>query len=184
MLCTKHNTVGVSSVVFCAKRIIRLDPPYFADIFLILALAYLVPLVPSFHGPKPYYPLTLLLCHVGYLNSVVGKPWINPVFWSLGIEFQYYLLMGLVFPFLVARRKWIRFLTMGALLVPGTFITRPSLIFLHLPLFLVGILTFERRVGFLSNRLFTLGLGLTCTIMGAQNGVVVAVCCRGYGGSQ
>src|SRR5229473_3266591 len=33
---------------FLAKRIIRLDPPYFADIGLILALAYLVPLIPSF----------------------------------------------------------------------------------------------------------------------------------------
>jgi peptidoglycan/LPS O-acetylase OafA/YrhL len=160
---------------FLAKRIIRLDPPYLADICLILALGYLVPLVPLFEGPQPSYTVTQLLCHLGYLNSVVGKPWINPVFWSLGIEFQYYLLMGLVFPFLVAPRRMIRFVTMIALLIPGILITRPSLIFLYMPIFLAGILTFQRKVGLLSNRLFVLGLLLCCAITWAELGVGVAL---------
>src|SRR6266496_2774754 len=95
--------------VFLVKRVARLDPPYFADILIVLALSFLVPFVPGFQGQYPVYTWTQLACHVGYANTIVGKPWINPVFWSLGIEFQYYLIIGAVFPLLISRRQAIRF---------------------------------------------------------------------------
>ena len=159
---------------FLAKRIVRLDPPYFADICFVVLLAYLAPFVPGFRGGRPHFTATQLLCHVAYLNSVVGKPWINPVFWSLGIEFQYYLLMGLIFPLLAAPSRLIRALTIGALLVPGFFVVRPSLLFAHLPAFVAGILTFERKIGYMSNRSFLGGLALTCMVAGFGGGPSIA----------
>jgi peptidoglycan/LPS O-acetylase OafA/YrhL len=160
---------------FLAKRIIRLDPPYIADICLILALAYLVPLAPMFQGGPPTYTITQLLGHLGYLNSLIGKPWVNPVFWSLGIEFQYYLLVGLIFPLLVATNRVLRLALLATLLVPGLFIPQPSLIFVALPLFVAGILTFQRKIGLLSIHLFAAGLAVAFSVTWFESGLGTAV---------
>jgi peptidoglycan/LPS O-acetylase OafA/YrhL len=153
---------------FLAKRIIRLDPPYIADICLVLALAYVVPLAPMFHGGPPTYSFAQLLGHLGYANSLIGKPWVNPVFWSLGIEFQYYLLIGVIFPWLVTSNRLIRLALMVALLLPALFISKPSLIFAWLPLFVAGILTFQKRVGHLSGGFFAAGLAIVFSIVWAE----------------
>src|SRR5882762_1752345 len=160
---------------FLAKRIIRLDPPYLADICLILALAYLVPHAPMFHGVTPAYTITQLLCHFGYLNSLIGKPWVNPVFWSLGIEFQYYLLVGLIFPLLVASSRVLRLALVATLLVPGLFIAQRSLIFVSLPLFVAGILTFQKKIGLLSIHLFAAGLAVAFSLAWFESGLGTAI---------
>jgi peptidoglycan/LPS O-acetylase OafA/YrhL len=147
--------------LFLVKRIARLDPPYFADILLVIALGYVVPFAPGFRGQPPHYTWTQLLCHVGYINTIVGKPWVNPVFWSLGIEFQYYLTIGALFPLLVDRRRTVRFGFLAILILAAILVRRSSLVFVWFPLFVAGILTFQRKVGLISTR--TLGVGLAAT---------------------
>jgi peptidoglycan/LPS O-acetylase OafA/YrhL len=160
---------------FLSKRVVRLDPPYLANMCFTLALAFVVPLVPGFRGPKPHFTPTQLLSHIAYLNNVVGKPWINPVYWTLGIEFQYYLLIGLIFPLLNASRAMIRTLTMIALLVPGFFVTQRSLLFVHLPLFVAGILTYQFKVGRLSKSSYFVSVAVTSIVMGFGLGTVIAI---------
>lgn len=79
---------------FLAKRLIRLDPPYLASILLILLVGILPTFVPGFAGQRPSFPTAQVLAHLGYLNTFLGYQWLNPVYWSLAIEFQYYLLIG------------------------------------------------------------------------------------------
>ena len=162
---------------FLSKRIVRLDPPYFANMAFILGLAFVVPLVPGFRGPQPHFTATQLLSHVAYLNSVVGKTWINPVYWSLGIEFQYYLLIGLIFPLLCSSRLTTRMVTTFALLVPGFFVPNGSLLFVHLPLFVAGILTYQFKVGRLSKGSYFGVLAVTAIVTGFGPGVVIALTC-------
>jgi peptidoglycan/LPS O-acetylase OafA/YrhL len=162
---------------FLSKRIVRLDPPYFANMAFILGLAFVVPLVPGFRGPQPHFTAFQLLSHVAYLNSVVGKAWINPVYWSLGIEFQYYLLIGLIFPLLCAPRLTTRMVTTFALLVPGFFVPNGSLLFVHLPLFVSGILTYQFKVGRLSKGSYFGVLAVTAIVTGFGPGVVIALTC-------
>jgi len=38
------------------------------------------------------------------LNSLLGFKWVNTVFWTLAIEFQYYLTVACTFPLLTS--KW------------------------------------------------------------------------------
>lgn len=163
--------------IFLWKRIVRLDPPYFVNMAFILILAFIVPLAPGFRGPQPHFTASQLLSHIAYLNSVVGKTWINPVYWSLGIEFQYYLLIGLIFPLLCASRVLIRTLATLALLVPGFFVPRGSLLFIHLPLFVAGILTYQFKVGRLSQCGYFGGLALTVMVTAVGPGLVIAVTC-------
>jgi peptidoglycan/LPS O-acetylase OafA/YrhL len=89
---------------FIAKRITRLDPPYIVSMFLAIALHYISYQFPQFQGPAPDYSLKQVLMHFGYLNSFFGGTWIIVVYWTLGIEFQYYLLVGLIYPLLTSNR--------------------------------------------------------------------------------
>ena len=146
---------------YLAKRIARLDPPYFACIFLCVALSYLVTLAPGFRGEWPHYTWGQLAAHVAYLNSFVHLRWVNVVFWSLGIEFQYYLLIGLAFPLLVARGSGLRFGFLALLLAISPVIPDKALVFRYLPLFVAGILAFQSRAGLISTRALLAGLSAT-----------------------
>jgi len=145
---------------FLIKRIARLDPPYFACILLCLALSYLVTLAPGFRGDWPHYTWGQLAAHVAYVNSFVHLRWVNVVFWSLGIEFQYYLLIGLTFPLLVARSA-VRFGFLAVLLAISALIRDDALLFRYLPLFVAGMLTFQSRAGVISTRALLVGLAAT-----------------------
>jgi len=161
--------------LFLVKRIARLDPPYFADIILVILLSYLVTFAPGFRGEHPHYTWSQLACHVGYINSIVGKDWVNPVFWSLGIEFQYYLTIGLVFPVLIVPRKLARFGFLAALLASSLLVRRTGLVFEWWPLFVAGILIFQSKIGLISTRLLLAGLALTAAVCWRVNGHGIAV---------
>lgn len=162
---------------FLTKRIARLDPPYLANMGFILLLAFIVPLVPGFRGPKPHFEALQLVAHVGYLNSVVGKQWINPVYWSLGIEFQYYLLIGLIFPLVSSGRATVRNTVLAVLVLPGLFLRQVSLIPVHLPLFVLGILTYQYKTGRLSKNFFLLGIALVSGLVGIRLGGAIGITC-------
>jgi peptidoglycan/LPS O-acetylase OafA/YrhL len=143
---------------YLARRVVRLDPPYLTAIAMILVLAY----VSSLKSGRPVdiegqpVGLARLLLHLGYLNTFFTRyEWLNPSFWTLAIEMQYYLLMGLVFPLVIARNPAVRLAAIGAMaasnVVYGRTLfptTSPSAPFLPglLCLFLLGILTFQFRV--------------------------------------
>jgi len=164
---------------FLLKRIARLDPPYFATILLCVLLSYLVTLAPGFRGEWPHYTWSQLAAHVGYANSFLHLRWVNVVFWSLGIEFQYYLLIGLAFPMLVARNRAIRVVFLGLLLLVSVAVRDESLVFHYLPLFVAGILAFQSKAGLISTRALLVGL-LTTTIAGpiACMGIATALTIR------
>jgi peptidoglycan/LPS O-acetylase OafA/YrhL len=143
---------------YLARRIVRLDPPYFLAIVVVLLLAY----VDSRHSGRPVAiegePVgwARVLLHLGYLNMFAGYAWLNPVFWTLAIEMQYYLLMGLLFPLVVAPNQAVRFATIGMMtaisVLPATTplpAADPNTPFIPglLSLFVLGILTFQFRVG-------------------------------------
>jgi peptidoglycan/LPS O-acetylase OafA/YrhL len=83
---------------FLYKRVLRLHPPYLAALFITLLIAS-----PSYmerHVANPENWNSILLS-VFYLHF----PADNPVFWTLQIEMEYYLFVGLFFVLLIKAPK-------------------------------------------------------------------------------
>lgn len=148
---------------FVIKRLLRLDPPYLASIGLIVLLSFLSPYLPGAAAKEPFSlsPAQLLL-HLGYANVFFGYPWYNMVFWSLAIEFQYYLTVGLVFPILRGSRLAPKLILGGALCLGAFLLPSEAFIFHYGFLFLLGISVYRYHVAVLT-RLSLFGMLALCT---------------------
>lgn len=80
---------------FMLRRSIRLEPPYWVAIMLAMSFSYLASAVVPGHSP-PDYSLGQLIAHVFYVQEILGYLHINPVFWTLCYEVQFYLVLAIV----------------------------------------------------------------------------------------
>ncbi len=135
----KHN-YGISNFfIFLKKRLIRIEIPYLAAI--VLSILYLIArdYVPSSVGPSLVPDFKEILFNVFYLVPFSDDvKWINPVFWTLAIEFQYYIFLAFFFPFFINNKFLNRLLLYFFIFILGYFF--PYHIFKILPIFMIGIL--------------------------------------------
>lgn len=100
---------------FLLKRIVRIDPPYLIIIGVIILLSYAAQLSP-YHTTEPIRVFTMNnLYHLFYLTEICHGKWLIHIFWTLAIEFQFYLLIGLIFPLLLQTKKYGREIVFGVL---------------------------------------------------------------------
>ena len=160
---------------FLLKRNLRLYPPYLASIAVtILAINFV--LVPVSHVPRIMVTGRDLLLHFAYLNDLVGVRWINVAYWTLAIEFQWYLLVGLVLPLLANSRRLVRLAAMAAMTIAYFAFPSSRLIFHHLPVFLIGIFVFQYRARLIGLReMLGLSLVMVLAMLGPLGWIVAAV---------
>lgn len=134
--------------LFLWKRTLRIEPPYLAAVALCLLLWHLSTLAPGFRGVAPP-PLAApqVLLHVGYLNGLAGYEWLNPVFWSLAIEFQFYLALMFGYVWLARANTSIQAATVILMCVLPLALPSKVLLPRYLPLFLLGIAAWQWRSG-------------------------------------
>jgi peptidoglycan/LPS O-acetylase OafA/YrhL len=136
---------------FILKRLIRLDPPYIAAIGLTLFVA-------AFHtvvtGDRFPYSLPQVLVHIGYLNVFFHYQWLATVFWTLGVEVQYYLVIGLVFPLLKRPLIFWVAVSPAAIIWANHHLKPYGYISPWLPFFLLGIAAFHYRRGLINIWIF------------------------------
>ena len=160
---------------FVAKRVIRLDPPYLVNILLALGLWALVSLSPSFLGEPFRFEPARFFCHFGYLNSIAGYGWYNPVYWTLAIEFQYYLLLALTFPLLVHKRSAMRNAFPLVLALCAYPLPQDNLVFFWLGLFAMGMVTFQTYCQLTAYRLYVVQASLITAVNMATLGWLISV---------
>jgi peptidoglycan/LPS O-acetylase OafA/YrhL len=160
---------------FLLKRIVRLDPPYLVAIFVVIVLGYASAATPGFRGPSFAPSLTQVALHLGYINVFFGYPWLNPVFWTLAIELQYYLSVGLLFPVIAHRSIIVRASTFGFLAGLAFFVSADQFLFHYLFLFMLGMAAFQLHVSILRPAHFILWVALLGLGASYVNGVTIAI---------
>lgn len=136
---------------FLVKRNIRLYPPYLASIAITILATNFV-LVPLFHIPRMTVTGRDLLLHFTYLNDIAHVPWVNVVYWTLAIELQWYLLIGLTLPLLASSRRLARFLATSTMVLAYYAFPWDRLVFHYLPVFLIGVVVFQYRSEIIERR--------------------------------
>lgn len=138
---------------FLAKRCVRIEPPYILSLLLVLLWYTFGSYDPFYSGPKVIWDLPRIASHIGYVTPWVGQEWYIHIYWTLAIEFQYYLLVALIFPLLFHQQKWVRMLTYLSLAVPCMleFHLFHDIRFIacYLPLFMMGIALAQYFAGML-----------------------------------
>ncbi|HUI84297.1 MAG TPA: acyltransferase [Candidatus Binatia bacterium] len=129
---------------FLLKRNVRLYPPYLASIAVSILATNFV-LAPLFHIPRITLSGRDLLLHLTYLNDVAGVRWVNVVYWTLAVEFQWYLLIGLLLPLLASGRRAARFAATSAMVLAYFAFPWDRLVFHYLPIFMIGVFVFQYR---------------------------------------
>lgn len=79
---------------FVARRLVRLTPPYWFAIAVALGFALLKAGV--LDQPPKLPSAADLLAHLLYLQGVFDATLINPVYWTLGVEVQFYIAFALL----------------------------------------------------------------------------------------
>ena len=158
---------------FLVKRGIRLYPPYLASIPVsILAANFILrPLAPA---DVVHVSSRQLFYHFFFLNDLVRAPWVNLAYWTLAVEWQWYLLAGLLLPLLANRSARSRFVPVAGAMVLYFLSTSDRIVAHTLPIFLIGVFVFQYRVGLIGARRLLSLVAVMLWAMRGPNGWVVA----------
>lgn len=140
---------------FLLKRITRVNPPAYAAIFLMLCF-YWVPYflfnkVVAVFDPS-VYQFNNIIYNLTFTIPLTKSEWLLQQFWTLAVEFQYYLLIGLIFPLIIKSKKIAILVLLLFVCIPMfTNIGDKHFMFNHAVLFVMGIITFLYKKSILKN---------------------------------
>ena len=120
---------------FLFKRIIRLEIPYFFALFISILFLYL--------KNENNNWVNLFLSNLTYTAGVLNMKWASGVFWTLGIEFQFYIFLALLYLLFFNKSPFIFFTIFLMVLFISYFITDGNLLLHWFPFFGLGIILFR-----------------------------------------
>lgn len=141
---------------YLLRRMVRLDPPYFVTIALVILASLVGSMIISnmVHGQYAF-EWHRVFSHAAYATAILDQKWYSPVFWTLGIEFQFYLLLGLVYPLVTSSNAWVRwaaFAGMFAAYLPMWGQVQTTWMNAYLPFFMIGFLIFQYHARIICER--------------------------------
>lgn len=165
---------------FMLKRVARLEPPYLVSI--VLALCYfklrIIMAGPSASSLPPFPSTENVLFHIGYLIPFTGSDWIIPPYWTLCVEFQYYIALSLLLPAVLKGNNVSRYCFYAIFLLCPFLLPNREFFPLYGPLFLIGITYAFSKTNIIQVKEYTLVTAL-CIIAGLMvlpvNNIVAAL---------
>jgi len=125
---------------YLGKRLIRLYPPYIAT---IIAINLVTIILCTFIWYTEFdINVKQIVVNVFFLSDVFPAfDWINPIFATLKVELQFYLMIGLIFPIII-KNSYLLILTLATFLLLGIFTKDIDTVFINAPYFCTGIVAF------------------------------------------
>jgi peptidoglycan/LPS O-acetylase OafA/YrhL len=164
---------------FLLRRLIRLEPVYLVGLAMAIVSVWLQAEFKQGPGEAWHLDWGRLLAHLLYLVPFTKYEWMNSAFWTLAVEFQFYLLIGLLFPLLRRASPWQAIFSIVAVSSATFLETGHYTLLMHLPLFGLGTLTYLLRTGHLRTSQYLTGVALLCALYTCHNPVVWTL----YGGA-
>jgi len=122
---------------FFLRRLVRVEPAY---LIALLGGILFWNLRDQIYGSTFAPSLRDIFLHLGYLIPFFDDAqWVSTVFWTLAIEFQYYLFLALLFPFVASNSRWVQNLTILGFVALSVGSQNRAYLLNWLPLFFVGI---------------------------------------------
>lgn len=122
---------------FLFRRFIRIELPYLASILLLLFVGFLFA---SKNHVAYTFSITQLLYHILYVIPFSSYPWYNIIYWTLAIEFQFYIVIALLYFFLSSKNNFTQYTIMFVFVASGFIVTDNRFVFHYATIFLQGIL--------------------------------------------
>lgn len=137
---------------FLAKRLARLEPPYLFSIVIVLTILYLREKLLGSQNNHIEVGTIQVILHFGYLIPFFeGYKWLNQVYWTLAIEFQYYFFIALLFIPLIRAHMFYRIIIYSTIIILS-FIGNDKFLPYWLPVFLLGIILFLFKTKLIINK--------------------------------
>lgn len=149
----QHQYSFSQALVFLKKRWVRIEPPYLAAIAMILVLSQL------WSKPLPIN-WNQVMSHLIYLTPFLGYEWLNEIFWTLGIEFQFYLVMAILFAGFSHQRLLPKIAAVVLFILPTFFYLDHKIVWSYASLFMMGISVFWYKTNLIKIAHFYLLLGV------------------------
>lgn len=132
----KHNYSIKKIGKFLLKRITRIEPPYLLSILWVIlsGVGFAIYL-----GNDIVIEWKRIALHIGYLIPFSNEHWFNDVYWTLAIEFQYYLFIALTFSFFFHKNKIVQTLALATMAILPL-LGYNSFLVAYTPIFGLGIL--------------------------------------------
>lgn len=159
---------------FFLKRVTRIEPPYIISIFLVLVLGYISSITPGYNGKIFSIDWLNVAGHFAYLNAFTGDDWLLPVYWTLAVEFQYYIIIALCYTLLVSEKAYLRYIFFIPFML--LVILKPQLPFFIVsftPYFIIGILLFQYYCSVISAREFLISILLSLSVLLYVDGLLL-----------
>jgi len=123
---------------YVMKRVIRIIPVYFMLIVAIYAFEYI--LSTYVWGYEMSLNYRNIIANLTFTVDLwEGATWINPIFLTLSVEFQFYLLIGILLP-LMNYRLWFKYVALAGMIIIGLYTSDYQSVFCNAPYFALGIL--------------------------------------------
>ena len=145
---------------YARKRFWRIEPAYWASILLMLGMDLVASFIPGFADQVPKHTFYDVFLHIFHANALLGEPWVRDIYWTLAIDWQFYLCVCVLFPLLFHRHIWLRLATLVAFGALTPFFSQ-HVVFYYGFAFLIGVLFFYKTEKSISNSLFFV-LAIAC----------------------
>jgi len=125
---------------YIAKRFIRLFPPYIATIFAIHLVGFILcKLIWKIDFDIHWKQMAANILFLADFFPTID--WINPIFITLKVEVQFYILIGLFFPFFIKNKTFL-YCSIFIFIAIGIITQNHYTVFSNSPYFFIGLMSF------------------------------------------
>lgn len=163
---------------FMIKRIVRINPPAYVSMLLIIIQWYMIEHYVTMETPYLAKLSFMQVLHNLLFTASFSKyVWISGVFWTLAIEFQFYIIIGTLYNYLF-ERKLSFFIILFLFVGLAPLLYRPHNFFSFLEyssLFAMGGLTLFKKKDMIKDYIYLLTMALFFGVCYAELGIYSAL---------